>query len=220
MVDMYVVNAFKYSLTYDISVLSNIMAKLLITKVVLIFSTILAVTSLSLAGLGTEDYVPEVKVTFKPVSLTTEEQFSLLRTSVTPDMIKNKQVSCLAKNLWYESRGEGWDGMLAVAKVTLNRVTHERFQDSVCAVVYSRSKTVCQFSWVCETLHPPSGKLWQEIQEFAATIYYFNDRYLDLTKGALFFHTTDTVSPKSSRKRVTVLVGRHVFYGYTHLEKN
>lgn len=217
MVDMYTVNIFKYSLTNDISVLSNIMAKLLTTKVVLIFSIIL-LSSLTLAGLGTEDYVPEVKVTYKPVTLTTEEQFSLLRTSVTTDMIKNKQVSCLAKNLWYESRGEGWDGMLAVAKVTLNRVSNERFQDTVCAVVYSRSKTVCQFSWVCETLHPPSGKLWQDIQEFAATIFFFNDRYVDLTKGALFFHTTDTVSPKSSRKRITVLVGRHVFYGYTHIQ--
>ena len=194
------------------------MAKLLITKVVLIFSIILVTASLTLAGLGTEDYVPEVNVTYKPVTLTTEEQFSLLRTSVTTDMIKNKQVACLARNLWYESRGEGWDGMLAVAKVTLNRVSHERFQDTVCAVVYSRSKTVCQFSWVCEQLHPPSGQLWKDIQEFAATIYFFNDRYIDLTKGALFFHTTDTVSPKSSRKKITVLVGRHVFYGYTHLQ--
>ena len=34
------------------------------------------------------------------------------------------ELLCLAKNIYYEARGEPLQGKIAVAQVTLNRVTH------------------------------------------------------------------------------------------------
>jgi N-acetylmuramoyl-L-alanine amidase len=52
-------------------------------------------------------------------------------------------VEALALNMYHEARGEGIDGMIMVAEVTLNRVEHPRFPNTICRVVYQRR----QFSW-------------------------------------------------------------------------
>lgn len=65
------------------------------------------------------------------------------------------QVNCLAKNIYYEARGESLRGKLAVGFVTLNRVRSSHYPDTICGVVkqnylqFGRYK-VCQFSWYCE----------------------------------------------------------------------
>ena len=43
--------------------------------------------------------------------------------------------TCLAMALYYEARGEGPDGMLAVAEVVINRVQHPDFPGTVCDVI-------------------------------------------------------------------------------------
>lgn len=51
---------------------------------------------------------------------------------------------CLAKNVWYESRGESRLGKTMVANVVRNRTEFGRpFATSICSVVYQPS----QFSW-------------------------------------------------------------------------
>lgn len=50
---------------------------------------------------------------------------------------------CLVKNMYWEARGEGWEGMKAVAQVTLNRVKSDKWPDTVCGVV----RQPHQFSW-------------------------------------------------------------------------
>ena len=66
----------------------------------------------------------------------------------------NKQVECLAKNIYWESASESYEGKLAVAQVTMNRVNSGKFPSDICSVVYQKtvnreSRTVCQFSWTC-----------------------------------------------------------------------
>ena len=51
---------------------------------------------------------------------------------------------CLAKNIWYESRGESRLGKTLVANVVRNRTTFGKpFANTICTVVYQKS----QFSW-------------------------------------------------------------------------
>lgn len=42
---------------------------------------------------------------------------------------------CLALNVYHEARSENYDGQMAVAQVTLNRVASEKYPDSICDVV-------------------------------------------------------------------------------------
>lgn len=72
--------------------------------------------------------------------------FFLSARSFASSMICNKNKSannCLVCNCYHESRGETYEGMVAVAKVVLSRVAHPSFPNSVCRVVYQSS----QFSW-------------------------------------------------------------------------
>lgn len=50
-----------------------------------------------------------------------------------------KQIECLAKNIYYESAGESYEGKLAVAQVTMNRVNSGIFPRDICSVVYQKT---------------------------------------------------------------------------------
>lgn len=64
------------------------------------------------------------------------------------------EVECLATNIYYEARNQSFEGMYAVAEVTLNRVKSKRWPNDICNVVQQRivvdKKWVCQFSWYCD----------------------------------------------------------------------
>lgn len=68
---------------------------------------------------------------------------------------------CLAMNLWFEARGEGIDGMFAVAEVTQRRVEHPAWPDTYCEVVYQD----WQFSWTMEPATPPTLMALTESQQ-------------------------------------------------------
>ena len=56
----------------------------------------------------------------------------------TPFM-SDKDVECLARNIFYESGGEPTEGKIAVGIVTVNRAQDPRFGRSVCEVVKART---------------------------------------------------------------------------------
>ena len=60
---------------------------------------------------------------------------------------KEKQIECLAKNLYFEVGNQGTAGMLAVSSVVINRVNDDRFPNTMCKVIYQKRGGVCQFSW-------------------------------------------------------------------------
>lgn len=125
-----------------------------------------------------------------------------------------KDVECLARNIYFESRGEGEKGMKSVAYTTLNRVKHNRFPASVCGVVKAKKKGTCQFSWVCSSEKKIRNReKYEEILALAVHILYTYSPDRDPTKGATHFHSV-SVSPKwdFSKMRRTAKVGRHVFY--------
>ena len=54
-----------------------------------------------------------------------------------------KDMACLTRNVYYESRGEPYAGRLAIAQVTGTRVEALKWGRSICNVVYAP----IQFSW-------------------------------------------------------------------------
>jgi len=128
-----------------------------------------------------------------------------------------KELECLAKNLYYEARGEGFSGMMAVGTVTMNRVESSKFPNTVCAVVYEKTfssgRRVCQFSWVCQPNVTKPNKnidLYRQAVAIAARILYTGDRYQKV-RHALFFHA-DYVNPRWRNMRHVATIGRHIFY--------
>lgn len=119
-----------------------------------------------------------------------------------------RSVDCLARNIYYEARGESTDGQYAVAEVTMNRKAHPRYPDTVCEVVYQRAA----FSWTdfSLVLEDPEGPEWERAQRIAEAVYH--GKRLPTLNGALFYHAT-YVRPDWSKERQRVArIGRHVFY--------
>lgn len=117
------------------------------------------------------------------------------------------ELLCLAKNIYFEARGEPIQGKIAVAQVTLNRVTHRtEFDASICSVVYARQ----QFSWTHERHREPRGDAWLEAQALAKAVV-IGTAYLPKF-SALYFHN-QTVKPTWSRtKELVARIGNHTFY--------
>lgn len=127
-----------------------------------------------------------------------------------------KQLDCLARNIYHEAGVENFEGKVAVAQVTMNRLDSGRFGKDLCTVVYQRNvvyeKVICQFSWACmpsvynKPLHPAQFK---ESQEVAKKVL-LEDFRLPGLKEALFYHA-DYVDPRWGLPKVAK-IGRHIFY--------
>ncbi len=131
--------------------------------------------------------------------------------------VEQRDLGCLARNVYFEARGEPRAGQHAVAEVTMNRVASPYYPNSVCGVVYEkrwdaiRGRHVGAFSWTeFERLPEPSGAQWQEAWQIAESVYFRReDPKLD---GATHFHA-NYIRPSWSREKTRVAhIGRHVFY--------
>ena len=58
---------------------------------------------------------------------------------IATPFLSDKDVECLARNIFYESGGEPREGKIAVGIVTVNRAQDPRFGRSVCEVVKART---------------------------------------------------------------------------------
>ena len=130
---------------------------------------------------------------------------------------KLKQLDCLTRNIYWEAASEPFEGKVAVAQVTINRVESGRFADTVCGVVYQKNvfyeRVVCQFSWLCEGTHKTKAvyqPLWQESELVAKKVLLENFR-LPSMKKAMYYHN-DTVQPNWRKPRIDK-IGHHTFYG-------
>lgn len=134
---------------------------------------------------------------------------------------KNKQIECLADNIYHESKGESFDGKIAVAFVTINRAKSDLYPNDICGVVKQRNSRTCQFSWYCEeekfshsrkdTLTKKKEFVYNESLKIAQFVYENHDKIKDPTKGALFYHAK-YVKPKWKNLVKTVVIGNHIFY--------
>lgn len=129
---------------------------------------------------------------------------------------KLKQLECLAKNVYWEAANEPFEGKVAVAQVTINRLESGRYGKTVCQVVFQRTKVyetvICQFSWTCtgqSRIPPRNQRLFKESEDVAKKVYLENFRLPGMTQ-AMYFHNT-TVRPGWNKTKITQ-IGQHIFY--------
>ncbi len=129
---------------------------------------------------------------------------------------RERQLDCMAMNIYREAGYEPFEGKVAVAQVTMNRVEHGSFGKDVCGVVYQKNvimeKVVCQFSWACDSAartRPINQAAYHESYEVAKKVILEGFR-LDVMKEALYYHA-NYVNPKWNLDKIGS-IGNHIFY--------
>lgn len=127
-----------------------------------------------------------------------------------------KQLDCLAINIYREAGHEPFEGKVGVAQVTMNRVKDGRFGQDVCGVVYQKNvvmqRVICQFSWACDSVHrnrPVNSAAYNESYEVAKKVLLEHFR-LDVLKEALYYHAV-YVNPQWNLDKIGK-IGQHIFY--------
>lgn len=121
----------------------------------------------------------------------------------------DQELSCVATAVYFEARGEPFDGQLAVAEVVMNRARSGRYPASYCGVV----KQPWQFSFVRAGQFPrvdTSSESWS----YAQAIARIASRRLAaaLPQDVLWYHA-DYVAPTWGRRLSRVeKIGAHIFY--------
>lgn len=129
---------------------------------------------------------------------------------------RERQLECLARNIYHEAGNEPFEGKVAVAQVTINRSESGKFPPDICRVVYQKNvfmeRVVCQFSWYCETgpkTRPIHSRTYDESYTVAKKVLLEGFRLPSLTE-AMYYHA-DYVNPKWNKEKITK-IGRHIFY--------
>ena len=138
----------------------------------------------------------------------------------SPDIVsiktRERQLECLAMNIYREAGHENFEGKVAVAQVTMNRASHPSVPKDVCAVVFQKSvvidRVICQFSWYCDTAHkarPINQSAYNESMAVAKKVLLEGFR-LDVMKEALYYHA-NYVNPQWNLEKIGT-IGNHIFY--------
>ncbi len=142
-------------------------------------------------------------------------QSNIQKVELNPHL--EKELLCLALNIYHEAGGETVEGKIAVAQVSINRTENGRFPGTICGVVKQKTvwqgATVCQFSWYCtdkgKRIQPLSSPSFRESFEVARKVLIDGIR-LDHMREALYFHAR-SVKPNWGKVKVAQ-IGNHVFY--------
>ena len=115
---------------------------------------------------------------------------------------------CLAKNVYFEARGESLAGRIAVAIVTLNRVVDKRWPKTICGVVWQPY----QFSWTKDGLsdNPIDMGAWSD-SKYAAEVALS----LHTVKDANHYHNNTVMPNWAVKNRVSIYdgyLGNHLYY--------
>ena len=130
-----------------------------------------------------------------------------------------RQLACLARNVFYEANGEPMKGQMAVAQVTVNRARSGMFPNDLCAVVAQSTivggdTKVCQFSWYCDSDINKARviKPWEPSYIAAKKVFLEGQKVAEIDQDVMWFHASDIkVNPRWPHK-VTAQIGNHVFY--------
>lgn len=124
----------------------------------------------------------------------------------TPSPAVVSEWQCMLKNIYHEARGEGVEGMKAVALVTLNRAKQQN--KTVCEVVYQRK----QFSWT-NTAKGRNKSLTGNID----TAHRIASQAMaggldDFTGGATHYHTVKVKPVWRKALDKVATINSHIFY--------
>ena len=167
---------------------------------------IVAVIALTVTQLGHAEVTKDDSIGRQMYEQANNRINSLVGVVTTP-IVDTKELSCLARNIFYEAGSEPEEGKVAVGLVTLNRAQDGRFRNTVCGVVDQKlsrdiprthvveKKTmwrtekveqtvwskisVCQFSWRCMFVKTPKSddERWLESQRIAKELLADNTSF-------------------------------------------
>jgi spore germination cell wall hydrolase CwlJ-like protein len=127
------------------------------------------------------------------------------------------EMQCLAENIYFEAASESFEGKLAVAQVTLNRVNSGKFPKTVCGVVKQKDiingVMVCQFSWFCSQAYNmvKNKYQWEESVLVAKKALTSEVAHDTLHREKAMYYHANYVNPKWNLPRITQ-IGAHIFY--------
>jgi len=144
--------------------------------------------------------------------------FSVLIYQTVETRKVNRELRCLALNVYHEARGESKKGQYAVAEVTMNRVASKRFPNTICEVVHEkrwdqiRKRYVGAFSWteIASRSKSVNRKMIQRAWQVAEAVYHGKQEAT--VKGALFYHARHIRPSWARRKSQVAKIGQHIFY--------
>jgi spore germination cell wall hydrolase CwlJ-like protein len=131
----------------------------------------------------------------------------------------SEEAQCLAEAIYFESRNQPLAGQLAVGLVTLNRVKHQNYPNTVCGVVKqakldSGGKIIrhkCQFSFYCdgkeEIVHDDYS--WDKASLIAHVLLAGMP---DFTNNSIYYHSTKVNPSWASSFQKTMSIQDHIFY--------
>lgn len=138
--------------------------------------------------------------------------------SVSPKY--KESLNCLAKNIYFEARGEDYKEKIMVANVTINRVKDRKFPNTICTVVYQKK----QFSWTKYKNHIKIEKYisknrqelsaWNDSVEIAEMA--LNDSLKDYTEGATHYHNHNVRPAWAKKMRLVASTTGHKWYKILH----
>ena len=143
------------------------------------------------------------------------------------EVVDDIQLTWLAKNVYFEARNQGVAGQLAVAMVTLNRVSDKRYPNTIREVVtqgLTRAswlsgeqvpiKNKCQFSWYCDGKVDTIAdwKTFGKIKKLLLTYMKNRSTIIDITEGATHYHADYVMPDWAATKTKTIEIADHIFY--------
>jgi spore germination cell wall hydrolase CwlJ-like protein len=143
------------------------------------------------------------------------------------EVVDDIELTWLAKNVYFEARNQGVAGQLAVAMVTLNRVSDKRYPNTIREVVtqgLTRAswlsgeqvpiKNKCQFSWYCDGKADTIAdwKTFGKIKKLLLTYMKNRSTIIDITEGATHYHADYVMPDWAATKTKTIEIADHIFY--------
>ncbi|TMJ16209.1 MAG: cell wall hydrolase [Alphaproteobacteria bacterium] len=125
------------------------------------------------------------------------------------DATSDAEQECLARAVYFESRGEPIDGQLAVADVVLNRVVSRRYPDTICAVVTQHA----QFSFIQNGRFPTPDKATEAWRKAVAIAKIATADIVDAVPADVMWYHADYVAPAWGKQlNRESKIGLHIFY--------
>ena len=122
----------------------------------------------------------------------------------------DRDLFCMAKNIYHEAGSEPTLGKYAVAQVTVNRMKSPDFGGRVCSVVFQPY----QFSWAnnhSKRWYTPNNASWAEAKRIARDVLENGKRVYGMD-DVLYYHATYVKPSWSYRFDRLARIGLHVFY--------
>jgi len=131
--------------------------------------------------------------------------------------VSDKDLWCMATAIYFEARGESYQGQIAVGQVVMNRLAHPLYPKSICGVVFQNEhmRNACQFSFACDGISEKvtDQKSWAQAMKIAKNVIAGKDR-VDAVGHATHYHATYVRPDWAPRMKKVAKIGQHVFYQF------